>query len=216
MEEKQISLALQRVWQETIHTFQEPSTPKEHRFLLDRLFGPGDTLCGIGAGIVSFIALRSVRARVLPRLLSPPSASSAVPQSPFEPSAWRRKQSPFFCTPFQADLKRESTKWKRFDLFLDIASCTCLGMTAYLWRRVRTLEQIAHFPASHPSSAMTRQICPALIKELVRWQRNLQQDKVLSTSNLVELYRQDQVQDVYLRCWLQFADHCEAKNMEFS
>jgi hypothetical protein len=213
MEEKQISSALQRVWQETIHTFHEPSPPTEHRFLLDRLFGPGDTLCGVGAGIVSFIALRSVRARLLPRLLSPPLASSA---SPFQPSAWHRKPSPVFFTPFQADLKRESTKWKRFDLFLDIASCTCLGMTVYLWRRVQTLEQIAHFPATHPSSAMTRQICPALMKELERWQRNLQQDKVLATTNLVELYRQDQVQDVYLRCYLQFADHCETKNVDFS
>ncbi|GAX27001.1 hypothetical protein FisN_9Lh314 [Fistulifera solaris] len=215
MEEKQISSALQRVWQESIHTFQKSSFPKEHRFLFDRLFGPGDTLCGIGAGILSFIALRSVRARLLPRLISPRSASSVVPHSPFQPSAWRRKQSPIFFTPFQADLKRESTKWKRFDLVLDFASCTCLGMTVYLWRRVQTLEQIAHFPAAHPSSALARQLCQVLMKELVRWQRNLQQDKVLSTSNLVELYRQDQVQDEYLRCYLQFADHCEAKNMEF-
>lgn len=217
-EEKRISSALQSVWRDKVVVNASKGTlPQQEQRLLDRLLGPFDTCCGISAGMLTFVALRGMRARVLPRLLFKTSASSpqplfAVQQSPFQPSAWKRKQV-FHPNPFQADLIGESSKWKRFDLFLDASASTCLGMTVYLHCRVQTLEQVAHLPLHSPAATQT--ICPILLHELLRWQRNLQQDKLLSTYNLVELYQQqdqDPTRDVYLRCLLQFAGHCETRS----
>lgn len=144
------------------------------------------------------------------RVSCPNHRRGSQQHNPFRhPSAWRRReQGSLFRPPWQADLVGESSKWKILDLLLDVSASTCLGMTVYLSRRAQTLEQIARLPVNSPSSVVTREVCPVLLRELLRWQRNIQQDKLLSTHSLLELYRQDQTQDVYLRCLLQFADHC--------
>lgn len=65
---------------------------------------------------------------------------------------------------------------------------------------MQTFEQIARLPAEN--NVVAQQVCPILLKEL--WQQNAPQQ-----TSLVELNRREPVNDVYLRCLLQFADHCE-------
>lgn len=127
-EEKQISFSLQTAWRDKIHSLLTTSLPEHEQRILKRLMGPSDTICGIGMGVVSFLSLRGMRARVLLRLLSfKSSLHNSVQHSPFQPSRRRRKGA-LFHHPLQADLVGESSKWKILDLLLDVSASSCLGI----------------------------------------------------------------------------------------